>query len=108
MMLVALHTVMMREHNRIAADLGAINPHWDDERVFQETRHIMAAVVQHVTYNEFLPMVLGKEVMHRYGLILNREVREHLAAWLSSSLILALILIIILSFLLRLGSSGLR
>lgn len=40
----------------------------------KETRHIIAAIVQHITYNEFLPMVLGKEVMTRYGLILNREV----------------------------------
>ena len=75
MMLVALHTIMLREHNRIATQLGQINAHWDDERIFQETRHIMAAIVQHITYNEFLPMVLGKDIMQRYGLILHKEVR---------------------------------
>jgi len=73
MMLVALHTIFMREHNRIAEEMARINPHWDDERLFQETRHIMAAVVQHITYNEFLPMVLGKEQMQRYGLILQKD-----------------------------------
>lgn len=73
-MLVCLHTVLMREHNRIATALSQLNPHWDDERLYQETRHIMIAVHQHVTYNEFLPMVLGKEVMEKYGLILLKEV----------------------------------
>ncbi|KAK4036552.1 hypothetical protein OUZ56_028603 [Daphnia magna] len=72
-MLIALHTIMMREHNRIAVELGYINPHWNDERIYQETRHIMAAIVQHITYNEFLPMVLGKDIMNRYGLLLSKQ-----------------------------------
>ncbi|EFX81607.1 hypothetical protein DAPPUDRAFT_317231 [Daphnia pulex] len=72
-MLVTLHTIFLREHNRIAAQLGKINPHWDDERLFQETRHIIAAYVQQITYNEFLPMVLGKDIMEDYGLLLDRD-----------------------------------
>lgn len=53
---------------RIAGELGSINPHWDDETIFQEARHIVAAVTQHITYNEFLPMVLGKELMFQHEL----------------------------------------
>ena len=37
---------------------------------YQETRHINAALIQHITFNEFLPMVLGKEVMHAHDLVL--------------------------------------
>lgn len=44
----------------------------------------MAAVVQHITYNEFLPMVLGKDVMDRYGLLLHKEVYSPIRLFLYS------------------------
>ena len=57
--LAALHTVFVRLHNKFARELQRLNPHWSDETVFQETRKILGAYMQVITYKEFLPALLG-------------------------------------------------
>ena len=60
-----MHTIWLREHNRIARELGRLNPLWDDERIFQEARLIVGALIQKITYVDYLPKVLGPEVFNR-------------------------------------------
>ncbi|XP_054711455.1 peroxidase-like [Uloborus diversus] len=69
--LTAIHAIFMREHNRVALQLGALNPQWDDERLFQEARRIVIAELQHLTYNEFLPALLGQDVVREHGLVID-------------------------------------
>ncbi|XP_014219673.1 peroxidasin homolog [Copidosoma floridanum] len=71
--LALMHLLFLREHNRLAEGLASINPHWDDERLYQEARRITIAEMQHVTYGEFLPAVLGEAAIDDYELrLLNR------------------------------------
>ena len=66
--LAVTHTVWHREHNRIANRLAGLNPNWSDETLFQEARRIVIAEIQHITYKEWLPILLGKKYTRAVGL----------------------------------------
>ena len=62
--LTVMHIVWVRLHNKYANQLALINNQWDDEKLYQETKKIIVALVQHITYNEYLPSVLGEFYKH--------------------------------------------
>ncbi len=52
--LTALHTIFVREHNRICDQL-LTQGFTDDEIIYQEARKRVSGIMQAITYNEFLP-----------------------------------------------------
>ncbi|XP_048413025.1 myeloperoxidase-like isoform X2 [Stegostoma tigrinum] len=64
--LLSLHTVFLREHNRLARELKRMNPHWSGDTIYHEARKILGAFQQIITYRDFLPLLIGNEAMQKF------------------------------------------
>ena len=60
--LTSVHTLFVREHNRLAAEIMNANPTWSDEQIFQRARQLNVAQMQNITFNEYLPALLGSDL----------------------------------------------
>lgn len=65
--LTALHALWVKEHNRIAHLLYYENPNLGEEGLYQEARRRVIALNQIITYNEFLPILLGENGLTAYS-----------------------------------------
>lgn len=63
--LIAMHTLFVREHNYWADRVYALGG-LSDEAIYQTARAIVAAEMQAITYNEFLPLLLGANALPAY------------------------------------------
>ena len=54
-LLLSFHTLMVREHNRLAEELAEDNPDWNDEEIYQHARKLVGGFIQSIVYNEYLP-----------------------------------------------------
>lgn len=57
--LTAMHTLFVREHNRLVDEIKDENPFLTDDQLYQEARKIVEAEIQNITYEEYLPFLLG-------------------------------------------------
>lgn len=64
--LVSLQTLFVREHNRLAAEQARQHPQSSDEQLYQAARARVIAELQAITYNEFLPALLGQQAIRPY------------------------------------------
>ena len=64
--LTALHTLFLREHNRLAEAIASENPGLTGHEIFETARKMVGAQMQVITYNEFLPLLLGADALPPY------------------------------------------
>lgn len=64
--LTAMHTLFVREHNRIADSINAAMPELEGDEVYELARAIVGAEMQAITYREFLPVFLGDGALPPY------------------------------------------
>ncbi|KAJ1535894.1 hypothetical protein HK096_001464, partial [Nowakowskiella sp. JEL0078] len=57
--LQSLHTLFVREHNRLATEYSKTNPLWDDEQLYQSARKMVMAFIQRITFEEYTPLTIG-------------------------------------------------
>ena len=63
--LTSFHTLWLRQHNRIATGLSELNPDWSDELLYQEARKIVSALIQKITYKDYLPKIFTGDYFDR-------------------------------------------
>ena len=69
--LTAMHTLWMREHNRIAQSLEQQNRRNNNndsgQDIFEQARRLVIAKIQKITFDEYLPALLGDNTMPSYN-----------------------------------------
>jgi len=73
--LIAVHTLFVREHNRLAEQIAA-DPNTPteaeklglsvDDYIYETARKLVGAKIQIITYNEYLPLLLGSDGLSPY------------------------------------------
>lgn len=64
--LTSMHTVFVREHNRLATTINGRSRKLTGDQIYERARARVGALIQVVTYQEFLPVLLGPNALTPY------------------------------------------
>ena len=64
--LTAMQTLFVREHNYQVDQLAQQHPDWTSDQLYQNAKAIVTAEIANITYNEFLPHLLGPDAIPDY------------------------------------------
>ena len=64
--LTAMQTLFVREHNYQVDQLAQQHPDWTSDQLYQNAKAIVSAEIANITYNEFLPHLLGPDAIPDY------------------------------------------
>ena len=64
--LAAMHTLFVREHNRWAKHFRRTRPFYSGDDIYHAARRMVVAEIQVITYNEFLPALIGPKAIAPY------------------------------------------
>ena len=65
--LTSMHTLFVREHNRLADIIASQDPSLSGDEIYQLARKIVGAQIQAITLSEFLPLLLGPDAIAPYS-----------------------------------------
>ncbi len=56
-LLLSMHTLFVREHNRLCDELRLAHPNWTGDQIYERARKFVGAFLQNITFYEWLPAV---------------------------------------------------
>ena len=65
-LLSSVHTIWVREHNRLSDEIAEQSPGLSDQEIFDKAKAIVTGLIQNITYNEFLPALLVNDSLDPY------------------------------------------
>jgi hypothetical protein len=63
----SIYVVFVREHNRKARLIKLENSSLSDEQIFQRSKKWLIAIIQRITYEQYLPALLGQPLPKYMG-----------------------------------------